>query len=73
MVLPGGFGTLDELTEALALIQTGKAPRMPIILVGSGFWQGMLDWIRRDLVGGGMIEARGFAPSSDEREGLLTL
>lgn len=58
VVMPGGFGTLDELTEALALIQTGKAPRMPIILVGQAFWQGMLDWIRSDLVGGGMIEAR---------------
>lgn len=58
VVMPGGFGTLDELTEALALIQTGKTPRMPIILVGSTFWQGMLDWIRSDLVGGGMIEER---------------
>ena len=41
VALPGGFGTLDELMEALALVQTGKAPRMPIIMVGSEFWSGL--------------------------------
>ncbi|HEX8962761.1 MAG TPA: TIGR00730 family Rossman fold protein, partial [Rhodocyclaceae bacterium] len=43
VVMPGGFGTLDELTEALVLIQTGKSRRIPIILVGTSFWRGLLD------------------------------
>ncbi len=46
VVLPGGFGTLDELFENLTLVQTRKIPPMPIILMGTKFWQGMLDWIR---------------------------
>jgi uncharacterized protein (TIGR00730 family) len=48
VVMPGGFGTLDELLEALTLIQTGKTPRIPLILVGTGFWAGLLDWFRDD-------------------------
>jgi uncharacterized protein (TIGR00730 family) len=55
VVMPGGFGTLDELLEALTLIQTGKSPRIPLILVGSEFWSGMLDWFRARLVAEGMI------------------
>ena len=55
VVMPGGFGTLDELLEALTLIQTGKTPRIPLILVGSEFWAGMLDWFRDRLVSEGMI------------------
>jgi len=50
VVMPGGFGTLDELMEALTLVQTGKTRRMPIILVGSKFWSGMLDWFRTALL-----------------------
>ena len=46
VVLPGGFGTLDELSEALTLVQTGKTRKMPIILVHAPFWQGLLDWFR---------------------------
>ena len=57
MVLPGGFGTLDELSEALTLVQTGKTRKMPIILVHSPFWRGLLDWFRERLVGEGMIDA----------------
>lgn len=57
VVMPGGFGTLDELLEALTLIQTGKSPRIPIILVGSEFWAGLLDWLRTQLVADGMIHA----------------
>ena len=56
VVMPGGFGTLDELLEALTLIQTGKTPRIPLILVGSEFWAGMLDWFRARLVAEGMID-----------------
>ena len=57
VVLPGGFGTLDELLEALTLIQTRKSVRMPVILVGSAFWAGLLDWFRERLVAEGMIHA----------------
>ena len=56
VVMPGGFGTLDELLEALTLIQTGKTPRIPLILVGSEFWAGMLDWFRERLVAERMID-----------------
>src|SRR5512139_129786 len=55
VVLPGGFGTLDELSECLTLVQTGKSRRIPIILVGRAFWQGLIDWARASLVGEGMI------------------
>jgi uncharacterized protein (TIGR00730 family) len=55
VVLPGGFGTLDELMEALTLVQTGKTRRMPIILVCSDFWRGMLDWLQNVLIEEGMI------------------
>ena len=57
VVLPGGFGTIDELTECLTLVQTGKSRRIPIILVGGEFWQGLIDWMREQLVGHGMIDA----------------
>jgi uncharacterized protein (TIGR00730 family) len=56
VVLPGGFGTLDELTEALTLVQTGKTRKMPIILLHEPFWRGLLDWFRDRLVGEGMID-----------------
>ena len=51
VVLPGGFGTLDELSECLTLVQTGKTRRIPIILVGTAFWRGLLDWMAQSLVG----------------------
>jgi len=57
VVMPGGFGTIDELTECLTLVQTGKSRKIPIILVGGEFWQGLLDWMRDKLAGGGMIGA----------------
>ena len=56
VVMPGGFGTLDELLEALTLVQTRKIRRMPVILVHEPFWRGMLDWIRGTLVGEKMID-----------------
>ncbi|MQA87686.1 MAG: TIGR00730 family Rossman fold protein [Streptosporangiales bacterium] len=46
VVLPGGFGTLDELFEALTLVQTGKVTSFPIVLVGTSYWQGLVDWLR---------------------------
>jgi len=55
VVMPGGFGTLDELMEALTLIQTRKSPHIPVILVGGHFWAGLLDWFRERLVAEKMI------------------
>ncbi|WP_210148666.1 TIGR00730 family Rossman fold protein [Chryseobacterium scophthalmum] len=55
IVMPGGFGTLDELTEAMTLIQTNKIGRFPIVLVGSEFWGGLLDWFKATLLKDGMI------------------
>jgi len=57
VVMPGGFGTLDELFEALTLIQTRSGRKIPIVLVGNGFWQGLLGWMRDTLVARGMIDA----------------
>jgi len=50
VVMPGGFGTLDELMEALTLVQTGKTRKMPIILVGSTFWGGLIEWFKTALL-----------------------
>lgn len=56
IVLPGGFGTLDELSEALTLIQTKKIGRFPIVLVGSEFWSGLLDWFKETLLKNNLIK-----------------
>jgi uncharacterized protein (TIGR00730 family) len=50
VVMPGGFGTLDELFEAMTLIQTNKIEKFPIILVGTDFWSGLMDWIKETLL-----------------------
>lgn len=55
VVLPGGFGTLDEMMEVLTLIQTGKSRRIPLILVHTPFWEGLLAWFRERLIVEGMI------------------
>jgi uncharacterized protein (TIGR00730 family) len=55
VVLPGGFGTLDELVEILALIQTGKSRRIPIVLVKSEYWSGLIDWFGKTLANQGAI------------------
>ena len=55
VVLPGGFGTLDELVEILTLIQTRKSRRIPVILVNSSFWDGLIDWFENTLVREGTI------------------
>ncbi|MGE5640895.1 MAG: TIGR00730 family Rossman fold protein [Clostridia bacterium] len=56
VVLPGGYGTLDELFEALTLVQTGKTRQMPVILVHEPYWRGLVDWMRDRLAGEGMID-----------------
>jgi uncharacterized protein (TIGR00730 family) len=65
VVMPGGFGTLDELFEALTLVQTGKIAGIPIVLVGSKFWTGLAEWVKDRLVDEGMI--------SPEDVGLLRI
>ena len=53
--LPGGFGTLDELFEALTLIQTGKVTNFPVVLFGSDYWDGLISWVRDRMAGDGHI------------------
>ena len=55
VVLPGGFGTMDELFESLTLIQTRKTARFPVVLMGTDYWTGLLDWIRGTLLEGGYV------------------
>ncbi|MGH8055825.1 MAG: TIGR00730 family Rossman fold protein, partial [Candidatus Entotheonellia bacterium] len=55
VILPGGYGTLDELFEALTLIQTAKIRPFPIILVGSAYWDGLLKWLRNPVLEEGKI------------------
>jgi uncharacterized protein (TIGR00730 family) len=55
VVLPGGFGTMDELFEALTLVATGKITKFPIVLVGSAYWSGLLDWLKTTMLTEGKI------------------
>ncbi len=73
VVLPGGFGTLDEVMEALTLVQTGKTRKMPIILVHEPFWRGMIDWFRTTLVAEGTIspEDMNLVQVIDEPQGVV--
>lgn len=55
VLFPGGFGTLDEMSEVLTLIQTGKSRRIPVILVGCKFWKGFINWLEHSLLAEGMV------------------
>jgi uncharacterized protein (TIGR00730 family) len=55
VILPGGFGTMDELFEALTLIQTGKVRHFPVVMIGSAYWAGLLDWMRGTLLAAGSV------------------
>lgn len=55
IVLPGGYGTMDEFFEALTLIQTKRVKSFPVILMGSEYWQGLMDWLKNSMVRNGMI------------------
>jgi uncharacterized protein (TIGR00730 family) len=57
VIMPGGFGTLDELFESLTLVQTRKVTRFPVILYGTAYWAGLFDWIRGTVLPGGKINA----------------
>jgi len=58
VIFPGGYGTMDELFEALTLVQTGKLRPFPIILLGVEYWQGLIDWMRKTMLANGCIEER---------------
>ena len=56
-MLPGGYGTMDELFEALTLVATGKITRFPIVLVGSEYWGGLVTWLREKVLAEGKVHA----------------
>jgi len=58
VVMPGGFGTLDEFAEILTLVQTGKSRKVPIILMGTEFWEGLIEWFKDSLLTTGTISAK---------------
>ena len=73
VIFPGGFGTLDELYEALTLIQTGKIQHFPVVLFDTEYWREMIDWIRGDLLADGMIAAAALDllhPTDDPEEAV---
>jgi uncharacterized protein (TIGR00730 family) len=73
VVFPGGFGTLDETFESLTLIQTGKIRHFPVVLVGTDYWRGLVDWIRDRMLGEGKISPEDmdlFVVTDDPREVL---
>ncbi len=71
VVFPGGYGTLDEAFEALTLVQTHKVDNFPVIMIGRDFWKGMIRWMRREMLDGGMIskeDQRLFTVTDDAQE-----
>jgi len=58
VLLPGGFGTIDETFEVLTMIQTGKTERFPIVLMGKDYWEGLIDWVKKQLLSNGYISEK---------------
>jgi uncharacterized protein (TIGR00730 family) len=75
VIMPGGFGTLDEMFEALTLVQTRKVTRFPVILYGTAYWTGLLDWLRNSTLPGGKISERDLdlVHCSDDVEEIVAL
>jgi len=76
IVFPGGYGTMDELFEALTLIQTGKVKHFPVILFGEAYWAGLAEWLRERVAGEGKIAAtdlRLFTVTDSPREAVATV
>lgn len=75
IVITGGFGTLDELFECLTQVQTKKIPHCPIVLVGSEFWQGLLNWLQTQLLARGLIQAEDldYLIISDDMDEIVTM
>ena len=76
VVFPGGFGTMDEMFEALTLIQTGKIKHFPVVLFGSTYWKGLLDWLRDTMAAERKVSARDlelFSITDDPHEALHAL
>lgn len=61
VIFPGGFGTMDELFEALTLVQTKKIEGFPVVLYGKAYWQGLIDWMQSTLVQRGAVDAEDFS------------
>lgn len=78
VAMPGGFGTLDELFEALTLVQTSKIAHFPVVLVGSAYWVGLLDWIKQTLlekeknISPGDLDLFHVVDTADEAVGIIT-
>lgn len=75
VVFPGGFGTLDELFEALTLIQTQKVRDFPLVLFGKDYWSGLIEWLEQKVVGEGMVPPDSLEriPSSDDPEEIFQI
>jgi uncharacterized protein (TIGR00730 family) len=76
VILPGGFGTMDELFEALTLVQTHKVNQFPVILLGTAYWSGLVDWLRTTMVehryiGAGDMDLLTVTDDIDEAVALL--
>ena len=74
MVLPGGYGTLDELFEAVTLVATGKITKFPIVLVGSTYWAGLLSWLKETLLAGATSAPANWpCRVADDAEGVVKI